>query len=72
MYKFTGRLCRLAVSAATAAFAQTKPTFAGASSKPAPPMDHGESRSHTGKPVGRCRSEQMSSSSARNACTWIR
>lgn len=39
MYKFTGTLCSLAVLAATAAFAQTKPAFEVAAIKPAPPMD---------------------------------
>jgi uncharacterized protein (TIGR03435 family) len=39
MYKFTVTLCSLAVLAATAAFAQTKPAFEVATIKPAPPMD---------------------------------
>ncbi len=39
MYKFTATLCSLAVLAATAAFAQTKPAFEGATIKPAPPMN---------------------------------
>jgi uncharacterized protein (TIGR03435 family) len=39
MYKFTVTLCSLAVLAATAAFAQTKPAFEVAVIKPAPPMD---------------------------------
>ena len=39
MYKSTVTLCRLAVLAATAAFAQTKPAFEVATIKPAPPMD---------------------------------
>jgi uncharacterized protein (TIGR03435 family) len=39
MYKFTATLCSLAVFAATAAFAQTKPAFEVATVKPAPPMD---------------------------------
>jgi uncharacterized protein (TIGR03435 family) len=39
MYKFTVTLCSLAVLAATAAFAQTEPSFEVAVIKPAPPMD---------------------------------
>ena len=39
MYKFTVTLCSLAVLAATAAFAQTKPAFEVATIKPSPPMD---------------------------------
>jgi uncharacterized protein (TIGR03435 family) len=39
MSKFTVPLCSLAVLAATAAFAQTKPAFEVAVIKPAPPMD---------------------------------
>src|SRR5579862_4733776 len=39
MYKFNVTLCSLAVVAATAAFAQTKPAFEVATIKPAPPMD---------------------------------
>jgi uncharacterized protein (TIGR03435 family) len=39
MYKFIVTLCSLAVLAATAAFAQTKPAFEVATIKPAPPMD---------------------------------
>jgi uncharacterized protein (TIGR03435 family) len=39
MCKFTVTLCSLAVLAAAAAFAQTKPAFEVATVKPAPPMD---------------------------------
>ena len=39
MYKFTVTLCSLAVLAAPAASAQTKPAFEVATIKPAPPMD---------------------------------
>jgi uncharacterized protein (TIGR03435 family) len=39
VYKVTMRLCSLAVLAAAAAFAQTKPAFEVATIKPSPPMD---------------------------------
>jgi hypothetical protein len=53
MYKFTVTLCILAVLAATASFAQTKPAFEVATIKPAPPMDMAKVAAPPYKPVGK-------------------